>query len=73
MDGTNGFRFKPKSSLKLNPGDEVEVVGFPDMNGTSPLLREALTRRIGHADLPEPRPLVEDTLPSTVIDADLAM
>ena len=52
MDGTNGFRFKPKAPLKLQAGDQVEVVGFPDMSGPSPVLREALTRRIGTTNLP---------------------
>lgn len=52
MDGTNGLRFKPNSPVELQAGDLVDVVGFPDMNGPSPVLREALVRLTGKAKLP---------------------
>ena len=49
MDGTNGFRFIPKEAVNLGIGDLVEVVGFPSLTGPSPVLQEALARKIGEA------------------------
>jgi signal transduction histidine kinase len=56
-DGANGLRFFPKSALTLQPGDLAEVVGFPSLSGPSPILREAVARKIGDGPLPEPRKL----------------
>lgn len=36
MDGTNGLRFIPNAALQLQPGDQVEAVGFPELEGPSP-------------------------------------
>ena len=49
MDRTNGFRFIPKETVNLRPGDLVEVVGFPSLTGPSPVLQEARARKIGVA------------------------
>ncbi|HWX22208.1 MAG TPA: sensor histidine kinase [Candidatus Binatia bacterium] len=57
MDGTNGFRFLPKGSVSLAVGDLVEVVGFPSLTGPSPVLLEAMARKMGEASVPGPRPL----------------
>ena len=57
MDGTNGFRFVPKEPLNLEVGDVVEVVGFPSLTGPSPVLREAVARKINTAPLPSARVL----------------
>lgn len=54
MDATNGLCFMPRAPMKLDPGDLVEVVGFPELGGPLPLLREALARQIGHSALPDP-------------------
>jgi len=62
MDGTNGFRFIPKAAVSLGNGDLVEVVGFPSLTGPSPVLQEALARKIGVASLPEARPLEAGSL-----------
>jgi signal transduction histidine kinase len=62
MDGTNGLRFTPKETVSLGIGDLVEVVGFPSLTGPSPVLREALVRKIGMAPLPNARPLDADSL-----------
>ena len=59
-DGTNGVRFQPREALTLHPGDLIEVVGFPELSGPSPLLREAVARKIGRAGLPEPRALLPE-------------
>ena len=71
MDGENGLRFDPKTSVKLNMGDLVEIVGFPDMTGPSPVLREAVVRFIGKASLPPPRRLDETNMLSGKLDARL--
>ncbi len=71
MDGTNGLRFKPKAALKLQVGDEAEVVGFPDISGPAPILREALARRVGQAGLPPPTGLTEDGMLNGKLDATL--
>jgi signal transduction histidine kinase len=62
MDGTNGFRFAPRENAPLDPGDMVEVVGFPGLTGPSPVLREAVVRKIGAAPLPIAHPLSADNL-----------
>jgi signal transduction histidine kinase len=53
-DGTNSLRFITKDATPIALGDWVDVVGFPDFSGTSLVLLEALARRVGHADLPQP-------------------
>jgi signal transduction histidine kinase len=69
MDGTNGFRFIPKETVSLGIGDLVEVVGFPSLTGPSPVLQEALARKIGVAPLPDARPLDADSLFRAANDA----
>jgi signal transduction histidine kinase len=59
-DGTNGLRFQPPSNPAPQPGDLVEVAGFPELGGPSPLLREAVARKTGHADLPPAQPLLPE-------------
>jgi len=61
-DGANGLRFIPGTPVQLAVGDRVEVVGFPDLGDSSPILREALTRRTGHAALPSPTVLSNELL-----------
>jgi signal transduction histidine kinase len=62
MDRTNGFRFTPKETVSLGIGDLVEVVGFPNLAGPSPVLQEALARKIGVDPLPDARPLDAESL-----------
>lgn len=69
MDGTNGLRFVPRATARLQVGDRVEVVGFPELGGPSPVLREALVRQTGHASLPPPRELAEGPWPVGELDA----
>ena len=65
MDGGKGLRFTAKEDFSLVPGDKVDVVGFVDLSGPSPALREAVARKVGHAPMPEPRPLRPDDLMNT--------
>ncbi len=69
VDGTNGLRFVPRASVRLAVGDQVEVVGFPELGGPSPVLREALVRPTGHAPLPAPRTLANGAWPVGELDA----
>jgi signal transduction histidine kinase len=70
-DGTNGLRFITREATRLDVGDQVEVVGFPQLGGLSPLLREAVARKTGEAPLPRVRPLLPETLLSCSNDAAL--
>lgn len=71
IDGEHGARFIPKTPLTLRPGDLVEVVGFPDLNGPTPLLRDAWVRLTNHTVLPAPLALSADTLMSSRHDSTL--
>jgi signal transduction histidine kinase len=76
MDDHNGLQFVLKKPVPgLQVGDQVEVVGFPGLSGASPLLHEAVARKVGH-DLPlKPRKLQPDSLiiaeyDSTLVEVD---
>lgn len=63
-----GFRFELAKPEKLNPGDEVEVVGMVDLDSASPTLREAVAQKTGQAPLPAPQPFdfnAADVFPDT--------
>jgi signal transduction histidine kinase len=62
MDGGNGLRYVPKGAVDFEVGDLVEVVGFPSLTGPSPVLREAVTRKLGAGALPKAKPLTADDL-----------
>jgi signal transduction histidine kinase len=62
MDGLDGLRFFLREPAALQAGDLVEVVGFPSLTGPSPVLREAVARKIGMGAVPPPKPLMTDNL-----------
>jgi signal transduction histidine kinase len=62
MDGVMGFRFIPGKPVDFAAGDLVEVVGFPSLTGPSPVLEEAIARKVGVAPLRDPRPLNPEEL-----------
>jgi signal transduction histidine kinase len=70
-DGASGARFELKRPMKLEAGDLVQVVGFPDMRGPSPVLHEAQVRISAKATLPEPTTLLETSMLSSKLDATL--
>jgi signal transduction histidine kinase len=76
MDGDNGLQFVLKKTVPdLMPGDTVEVVGFPALNGLSPLLHEAVARKMEHASLPvakklDPENLIHEGHDSTLVKID---
>lgn len=69
MDGEHGLRFNPVESITAQVGDRVEVVGFADMNGPSPQLREAIVRRLSHVGRPRPIVLPDGDLLREEYDA----
>ena len=68
-DGQNGLRFITKKPESLKMGDLVEVVGFPELSGASPVLREAVVRKTGTGSLPPPKILSADKLIQSDYDA----
>ena len=58
MDNERGIRVSPVEPANMRFGEEVEVVGYPDISGSAPLLREAILRKTGQAV--DPTPLILD-------------
>jgi signal transduction histidine kinase len=69
MDGKNGFRFVTKKSAELQVGDGVEVVGFPELSGAAPILREAVARKTTSTGLPDPKIIPAENLVRGEYDA----
>ncbi len=57
------------NTAEVRAGDIIEATGYPDINGPTPLLREAILRRIGLGALPPPTPLKEDELTRAGLDS----
>lgn len=60
------------SDIKLSPGDEIEVVGFPETRGYSPVLTEVTVRKVGGPSpvIPveaTPNAIAAGTLDSTLV------
>ena len=70
-DGRNALRFIARQPADLQAGDQVDVVGFPDLGGAAPLLREAVVRTTGRAPLPAAQLLSADNLARADSDATL--
>ena len=70
-DGAKGLRFIPKAPIRLRAGDLVEVVGFPEFGGPSPVLREAVARQTGRSTLPQAKRLEESGLLDEELDSTL--
>jgi signal transduction histidine kinase len=68
-DGHNALRFIAKRPVDLHAGNLVDVVGFPELSGTVPVLRESVVRRAGQAPLPEPQILPAGDLARAGYDA----
>ena len=69
MSGTNGVRFIPRDDLVLHPGDLVEVAGIPELGRSAPVLREAVVRRTGSAELPPAMKLAPEHILPAAHDA----
>jgi signal transduction histidine kinase len=62
MDGATGLRVQLVQPMQFDFGDEVEVVGLVELGGASPMLYQAVARKMRHLPLPEPRQLSLDSL-----------
>lgn len=74
-DGANGLRFSSVTAVAAQVGDRVEVVGFSDLSGPSPFLRDAVVRRVEASQLPPPRKLggnelLDDDYDSTMVQVE---
>jgi len=54
-EGDRGMRVASRQEGSLSPGDEVEVVGFPDHGGYTPSLSDAVFRKIAAGPPPVPQ------------------
>ncbi|MBN2163387.1 MAG: hypothetical protein JXR25_10110 [Pontiellaceae bacterium] len=73
MDDEHGLRFLPAEPLTAQIGDEIEVVGFADLNGASPLVRDAIARPTGERAPLQPRRLEPDDLLRDEYDSTLVL
>lgn len=70
MSAGQGLRCVTRQTAKLEIGDQVEAVGFPDVwGGVAPILRESTVRRTGHGPLPDARSLSGEELFQPECDA----
>jgi signal transduction histidine kinase len=71
MAGSNGLRFVARRLEGVQVGDQVDVAGLPELSGASPVLRDAVVRKTGHALLPEAKRLASADLPNAEHDSTL--
>jgi PAS domain S-box-containing protein len=53
-DGQQGVEVQTSQTTALKPGDRVDVVGFPAVGNYSPILKDAIFRKIGTGPPPKP-------------------
>ena len=69
-DGDRSLRVETAQQDALEPGDEVDVAGFPAHGGYSAVLEDAVFRKRGTAGMPLPHRLTDVTT-ALLYDADL--
>jgi len=69
MGNNLGLRFFANRADGIKTGDRVDVVGYPELGGPSPVLRDATVRKTGEEPLPAPKILGADTLAGAGLDA----
>lgn len=62
MSGNAGLRFIATPPGGVSVGDLVEVSGYPELGGPSPVLRETLVKKSGRAALPTAKNLPPENL-----------
>jgi signal transduction histidine kinase len=60
QDGEHGVEVQTKESTPLTPGDRVEVMGFVSQGDYTPLLQDAVYRRISTNEPPQPTRVTTD-------------
>jgi signal transduction histidine kinase/ActR/RegA family two-component response regulator len=53
-DSAGGVEVRMADAMAFAPGDLVEAIGFPERRAVSPLVDDAIVRRVGTAPLPVP-------------------
>ena len=71
QDQTGGIRALTRSGESLDPGDRVEVVGFPQVGGAGPTIEEAMVRRLGQRDGVQPVRIASSAALSDAWDGNL--
>ncbi len=71
MNGESGLRILPVGPVDVRAGDLLEAVGYPDISGPSPLLREAIVHKTGAAALPPARLVTGAELGRSGLDSTL--
>lgn len=62
-DDTRALTIRTAESFSGMPGDTVEAIGFPALEGFLPVLEDAACRKVGHGAVPEARELeIADSL-----------
>jgi signal transduction histidine kinase len=54
QDATRGLRVWLREASRPQPGEEIDVVGFPEPGGYAPILRDAIWQLVGPATPPAP-------------------
>jgi PAS domain S-box-containing protein len=70
-DETDSVYVQTAQAGAVQPGDKVEVVGFPAAGEYTPKLRDAIFRRIGTGTLAKPVPITPDAALKGTFDAEL--
>jgi signal transduction histidine kinase/DNA-binding response OmpR family regulator len=70
-DGVQGASVLSSQMTPLEPGDLVDVVGFPALGDYTPTLHEAIFRKLGPGPPPAPRPIAAADALSGNLDGDL--
>jgi signal transduction histidine kinase len=58
-DGTGAARIETEQPLRVPPGTQVEVAGFPAVSPGKPILTNAVFKVVGQGDQPAPEMMVE--------------
>jgi signal transduction histidine kinase len=63
-DAGGGLQIKSQQTLALSPGDQVEAVGFPELESFMPVLKDAVLRKSseGRAEKPPAKVPIEEVL-----------
>jgi signal transduction histidine kinase len=57
QSGKQGLRVLTEQETVLEPGDEIDVLGFPEVGESAPILADAVFHRVGHSSPPQAVPL----------------
>lgn len=71
QDSTEGLYLETTQNTVVQPGDLVDVVGFPSPGDYTPMLEDASFRRIGTAPQPKPIVVTGDEVMQEDVDAEL--